>query len=91
MEIECLVNGAKGRKSSTDARWGAGQVHLGLGWGSVPKAAFAGAEMEQSCSFAAGLLPPGKSMFVLAAQRGPGLGPCQGGWHWLGIPTDWTQ
>lgn len=37
--------------------------------GSVPKAAFAGAEMEQSCSFAVGLLPPGKSMFVLACSE----------------------
>lgn len=44
------------------------QIHLGL-QGRVSKAAFAGTEMEQSCSFAAGLLPPGKSMFVLACSE----------------------
>lgn len=44
------------------------QVHLGLE-GSIPKAPFAGAEMEQSCSFATGLPPPGKSMFVLACSE----------------------
>lgn len=60
--------------SSTDARWGARQrpacpqVHLGPER-SIPKAAFAGIVMQQGCSFAAGLLPPGKSMFVLACSE----------------------
>lgn len=44
------------------------QVHLGLER-NVPKAAFAGIVMEQSLSFAAGLLPPEKSVFVLACSE----------------------
>lgn len=62
------VSGAKGMWSSTKARCGARQVHLDLE-GPVAKAALAGAEMEQSCSFAVGLPPPGKSVFVLARSE----------------------
>lgn len=85
MDVECPGCGTKGVWSSTDAGGepGSGQHapgSLGLE-GSIPRAPFAGAEPDQSCSFAVGLLPPGKRVFVLAAQRGPGLGPCQGGWH----------
>lgn len=44
------------------------RVHLGLE-GSIQKAPLAGADTDQSCSFAVGLLPPGKSMFVLASSE----------------------
>lgn len=36
---------------------------------SILKTAFTGESMEQNCSSAVGLLPPGKSMFVLACSE----------------------
>lgn len=68
------MSGAKEMWSGTEARWGARRVHLGLE-GHVPKAALAGAEMEQNCSFAVGLPPPGKSVFVLACSERAWAGP----------------
>lgn len=91
MDVECPACGTKGARSSADAGGEPGSGQVPWAGGEHPRAPLAGAEPHQSCSFAVGLLPPGKSMFVLACSARAGLGPCQGGWHQLGIPADWTQ
>lgn len=73
MDVEFPTCGTKGVWSSTDAGGepGSGQHapgSLGLEE-SIPRAPFTGAEPDQSCSFAVGLLPPEKSMFVLACSE----------------------
>lgn len=73
MAVECPVSGEQRQCSGGQAEAGMPQGHLCLE-GSVPKAPFA-AEMEQSCSFATGPLPPGKSMFVLACSERAWAGP----------------
>lgn len=44
------------------------QAHLGLE-GAFQRPPLQEQKVEQSCSFAAGLLPPGKSVFVLACSE----------------------
>lgn len=81
MDVECPASGAEGVgvRSSAGAGGepGGGQHTPGSSGpeGEPSEAPFAGAEMEQSCSFAVGLLPPGKSMFVLACSERAWAGP----------------
>lgn len=63
-----------GRQVESQAEASSPQVNLGPER-SILKAGVAGTVMEQSCSFAAGLLPPGKSMFVLACSERAWAGP----------------
>lgn len=95
LDIECLVYWTEEQGRGPDARLRARQ-RPACAWvpkaqgGMIQRLPLPAHGWNRTVSFAAGLLPPGKSM-SWRTQRGPGLGPCQGGWHWLDIPADWTQ
>ena len=71
------ISGPKEMWSSTEARWGARWVHLGLE-GHVPKAALAGAEMEQSCLCSGPTAPREERVCPGVLREGLGWAPAKG-------------
>lgn len=95
-EIECLVCWTEQREGSRCQAESQAEASMCLGPQAPrrndPKAVFASTWMEQNCTLLQqACCPQGRACLSWRTQRGPGLGPCQGGWHWLDIPADWTQ